>query len=133
VIELGCGITVYPAREGQGRWRAVWYENAKRRQCEGTTEQWLAVKLEKVIERLAAGALNMELPGTELIAFYLSPDRLPADRQWSCKHAHTQRRLCERFATPVIGGLACQDFTAGQCSRSSTPRPPPEKAPGPGG
>jgi hypothetical protein len=23
--------------------------------------------------------------------------------QWSRKHAHTQRRLCERFAAPVIG------------------------------
>ena len=52
----------------------------------------LAAKLEKVIERLSADAPNMERPGTELIAFYLSPDRLPADRQWSRKHAHTQRR-----------------------------------------
>jgi len=25
VIELEHGITVYPAREGKGRWRAVWY------------------------------------------------------------------------------------------------------------
>jgi integrase len=41
----------------------------------------------------------------------LSPDRLPADRQWSRKHAHTQARLCERFTLPVIGGLACQDIT----------------------
>ena len=23
--------------------------------------------------------------------------------RWSRKHAHTQRRLCERFAEPVIG------------------------------
>ena len=34
VIELEYGITVYPAREGRDRWRAVWYENGKRRQCE---------------------------------------------------------------------------------------------------
>ena len=26
------------------------------------------------------------------------PGRLPAGRQWSRKHAHTQRRLWERFA-----------------------------------
>jgi len=30
VIELACGITVYPAREDGGRWRAVWYENDER-------------------------------------------------------------------------------------------------------
>jgi hypothetical protein len=87
VIELECGVTVYPAREDQGRWRAVWYENDKRRQCEAVTEAGLAAKLEKVIERLTAGAANMERPGADLIAFYLSPGRLPADRQWSRKHA----------------------------------------------
>jgi hypothetical protein len=37
VIELECGITVYPAREEQGRWRAVWYENGERRQCEAAS------------------------------------------------------------------------------------------------
>jgi hypothetical protein len=36
---------------------------------------------------------------------------LPAGWQWSRKHAHTQRRLCERFAAPVIGDLARQDIT----------------------
>jgi integrase len=76
------------------------------------TEQRLAVKLEKVLERLAAGAANTERPGVDLIAFYLSSDRLPPGRQWSRKHAHTQRRLCERFATPAIGTLACEDITA---------------------
>jgi integrase len=29
----------------------------------------------------------------------------------SRKHAHTQRRLCERFAIPVIGSVTCQDIT----------------------
>jgi hypothetical protein len=125
VIELECGVTVYPSREGQGRWRAVWYENGKRRQCEGTTEQRLAVKLEKVVERLTADAPNMERPGTDLIAFYLSPDRLPADRQWSRKHAHTQRRLCERFAVPVIGDLACQDITTGHMQQIVNAAPTP--------
>jgi hypothetical protein len=35
-------------------------------------------RLEQVIERLAADAPNMERPGADLIAHYLSPDRLPA-------------------------------------------------------
>ena len=30
VIELEHGITVYPAREEKGRWRAVWYEDGQR-------------------------------------------------------------------------------------------------------
>jgi integrase len=34
------------------------------------------------------------------------------DRRWSRKHAHTQRRLCERFAVPVIALVACQDIKA---------------------
>ncbi len=29
VIELECGITVYPARAEGGRWRAVWYEDGQ--------------------------------------------------------------------------------------------------------
>ena len=110
VIELEYGITVYPAREGQDRWRAVWHENGSRRQCEAVSGERLAARLEKVTERLAADAPNMERTGTDLIAHYLHPDRLPADRRWSRKHVHTQRRLCERFAFPVIGDVACQDI-----------------------
>jgi hypothetical protein len=45
VIELGCGITVYPAREEQGRWRAVWYENGERQQYEAASEEKMAAKL----------------------------------------------------------------------------------------
>jgi hypothetical protein len=30
VLELECGITVYPARSVGGRWRAVWYESDER-------------------------------------------------------------------------------------------------------
>ena len=30
VIELADGITMYPAREDGGRWRAVWYEDGER-------------------------------------------------------------------------------------------------------
>jgi hypothetical protein len=39
VIELECGITVYPARGEQGRWRAVWHENGGRQQCEADGRQ----------------------------------------------------------------------------------------------
>jgi len=110
VIELECGITVYPAREEQGRWRAVWHENGERQQCEAASEEKLAAKLEKVTERLEADAPHMKLRGADLIAYYLSPDRLPVQGQWSRKHAHTQRRLCERFAAPVIEAVVCQDI-----------------------
>jgi hypothetical protein len=123
VIELECGVTVYPAREEQGRWRAVWYQNGQRRQCEAASEDRLAARLEKVAKRLAAGVPNLERPGADLIAYYLSPGRLPA--QWSRKHVHTQRRLCERFAAPVIGAVTCQDITAGHMQQVVNAAPTP--------
>jgi hypothetical protein len=104
------GITVYPAREEHGRWRAVRQEDGKREQCEAASEEKLAAKLEKVTERLRADAPNMKRPGADLIAHYLDPDRLPVKDRWSRKHAHTQRRLCERFAAPVIDAINCQDM-----------------------
>jgi integrase len=110
VIEMECGITVYPARAERGRWRAVWYENGQRQQCEAVTEDRLAAKLEKVAERLEADAPNMAKPGAALIAHYLDPDRLPAAHRWSRRHADTQRRLCDRFAAPVIAAVTCQDI-----------------------
>jgi len=112
VIELEHGITVYPARGEHGRWRAVWPESGRREQCEAATEEKLAAKLEKVRARLAVDAPNMLKPGADLIAHYLDPDRLPVSARWSRKHAHTQRRLCERFAAPVIGAIICQDIKA---------------------
>ena len=110
VLELEWGVTVYPAREPGGRWRAVWYENGTRRQCEAASEDRLAARLEKVTERLAADAPNLERPGADLIAWYLSPARHPAGRPWSAKHADTQRRLCQRFVAPVIATVTCQDI-----------------------
>jgi hypothetical protein len=59
---LECGIAVYPARSAGGRWRAVWYEAGERRQCEAATEDKLALKLDKVAERLQADAPNMRRP-----------------------------------------------------------------------
>ncbi len=71
MIELECGITVYPARQEGDRWRAVWYENGEPRQCEAVAEEKLAAKLAKVTERLTADAPNMERPGADLIAYGL--------------------------------------------------------------
>jgi hypothetical protein len=117
VIELDAGITVYPPRDAGGRWRAVWTEDGRRRYCEAVTEEKLAARLAKVTERLEADAPGMERSGADLIAWYLSPDRHPADEQWSRKHAHTQRRLCERFVTPVIASMACQDIRVADMQR----------------
>jgi integrase len=110
VIELEHGITVYPARFEGDRWRAVWYEDGERRQCEAVSEDRLAGKLGKVTERLAADAPRMGRSGAELIAWYLNPDRLPVAERWSRRHADTQRRLCSRFAAPVVGAVTCQDI-----------------------
>ena len=125
VIELEYGITVYPAREEHGRWRAVWHESGERQQCEASSEEKLAARLEKVTERLAADAPNMTRPGADLIAWYLDPDRLPVDERWSRKHAHTQRRLCERFAAPVIDAVTCQDIKTGHMQKIVNAAPTP--------
>ncbi len=113
VIELGCGILVYPPEEAGEPWRAVFTENGRRRFRQAMTEAELAAKLEKVTERLRDGAPDMERPGADLIAHYLDPDRLPVSKRWSRRHADTQRRLCRRFAAPVIASVTCQDITAG--------------------
>jgi integrase len=110
VIELDLGITVYPPEADGEPWRAVFTENGARRFRQGATEAKLAEKLEKVRERLAVEACNMERPGADLIAHYQDPDRLPVEDRWSRKHAYTQRRLCARFAAPVIGAVTCQDI-----------------------
>lgn len=91
-------------------WRATFTEHGQRRFRQGATEAKLAAKLEKVKQRLAAGAANAERPGKDLIKHYLDPDRLPVEERWSRKHAHTQRRLCDRFAAPVINEVTCQDI-----------------------
>jgi hypothetical protein len=62
VRELDFGILVYPPAAQGDPWRAVFQENGKRRFRESGTEAGLAAKLEKVQERLAAGARNMERP-----------------------------------------------------------------------
>ena len=110
VIEMEHGITVYPPEAAREPWRAVFVENGARRFRQGATEAKLAEELEKVRERLAVEACNMDRPGADLIAHYLNPERLPVEDRWSRKHAYTQRRLCERFAAPIIAALTCQDI-----------------------
>jgi integrase len=110
VIELEFGILVYPPETNGEPWRATFTEHGQRKYRQGATEAKLAAKLQKVRERLSAGAANMERPGADLIAHYLDPDRHPVDERWSRKHAHTQRRLCERFAASVIDTVTCQDI-----------------------
>lgn len=65
----------------------------------------------------------MERSGADLIAWYLSPGRFPAGEQWSRKHAHTQRRLCERFVAPIIGSLARQDIRVADMQRNVNAAP----------
>jgi integrase len=109
-IHIGQGITVYPPQADGPPWRAVFVENGRRRYRQAKTEAALAAKLAKAIERLAAEAVNMEQPGADLIAYYLSSDRHRPGRRWSRKHADTQRRLCERFVAPAIATVTCQDI-----------------------
>ena len=125
VIELEFRITVYPARFDGDRWRAVWCESGERQQCESVKEARLAVKLEKIKERLAADAPNMKRPGADLIAHYLDPDRLPVDKRWSRRHTDTQHRLCERFAAPVIAAVTCQDIKTGHTQKIVNAAPTP--------
>ena len=51
------------------------------------------------------------------------PDRLPAGRRWSRKHADTQRRLCERFVAPVIGAVTCQDIRVADMQKAVNAAP----------
>ena len=122
-METAEGITVYPGRSAGDRWRAVWYEDGVRQQCQAASEQRLAAKLEKVAVRLTADAPNLQRPGSELIAWYLSPERRPAAQAWSRKHADTQRRLCHRFLLPVLGDLACQDIRVADMQRALNAAP----------
>ena len=77
-----------------------------------------------------ADAPNMKRPGADLIEHYLDPDRLSVEERWSRKHAHTQRRLCERFAEPVIGAVTCQDIKTWHTQQIVNAAPTPGKATG---
>ncbi len=88
VIETPEGITVYAARCEGDLWRAVWYEDGERRQCQAATEDRVAASLEKVAVRLTADAPSMLRTGDDLVAFYLSPDLcVPKTSSKSCDQA----------------------------------------------
>lgn len=124
VIETDAGITVYPPRWPRDPWRAVWYEDGERCYCQSLSEDRLAQQLALVTDRLTTDALHLTKPGSDLIAYYLSPDRHPPGEQWSRKHADTQSYLCDRYLRPVIAHLVCQEISTGHMQRSSTLRPP---------
>jgi hypothetical protein len=42
---------------------------------------------------------------------------LPVEGRWSRKHADSQRRLCQRYATPVINAVTCQDITSSRTQK----------------
>ena len=99
-------MTVYPARVAGGRWRAVWYENGQRRQCEAASEDRLAAKLEKVTERLVLPTRpTSKWPGADLIAFYLSADRHPGRAGNGPPSTPTPSGGCASgSSSPVIAG-----------------------------
>jgi hypothetical protein len=116
VIELECGITVYPARSEGGRWRAVWYEAGERQQCEAPAQEKLTAKLEKVKIRLEADAPNMRKPGAALIAHYLDPDRLPVQDRWSLSAttgSNTSSPAPTANAMPAPTPASCRPASAG--------------------
>src|SRR5690348_18006166 len=59
VVEVGWGVVVYPARFAGDRWRAVWYEGGRRRQCEAASEERLAARVEKIVARLEIGRAHV--------------------------------------------------------------------------
>ena len=89
------------------------------------SEDKLAAKLEKGHRAAGSRRAEHEAPRRGPDRHYLDPDRLPADKRWSRKHAHTQRKLCERFAAPVIGAVACQDIKTGHTQKIVNAAPTP--------
>jgi hypothetical protein len=63
VVEVWWGVVVYPPEAAGGLWRAVFTENGERRFRQGRTEAELAVKVDRVLERLAAGRRTWNAPG----------------------------------------------------------------------
>ena len=78
----GDGISGAGAGEPGSRWWAVWVEEGRRRYRKAVSEERLAVKLEKVLERLATGAADIGRPGAELSA----AGQLPGGWLAACLH-----------------------------------------------
>ena len=112
VWSLNKGVTVYPARDNNGSyWRAQWYDpDGTRRATRAVDEATLASKLLPVLLRLDLDSDNTGCTGSELISWYLSPDRLPIDHAWSRSHRATQERLCRLYVLPAIADKTCEDI-----------------------
>ncbi|MEZ0114684.1 site-specific recombinase XerD [Catenulispora sp. EB89] len=110
IIKTLDGITVYPPAQPGDPWRAAFYDrDGKRKYRQAADEDGLARKLDPVKRRLAGlPDLNRfeTASGADLIAYYLSPDRLPADRQWSSSYRADQERF-GRKTLEVIGDVPC--------------------------
>lgn len=123
---LDQGITVYPARARATGWRAQWYDpDGTRRAVRATNGAALADKLAPVVARLRLDATNTERTGAELVAWFLSPNRLPVERAWSRSHRAAQERLCRMYILPDIGTRICDDIRVADLqagiNRAATP------------
>jgi hypothetical protein len=100
-------ITVYPARDNNPDcWRAVWYDpDGTRRAARATGEAALVKKLEPVHNRLRLDTDNDACTGAELLAWYLSPDRLPVGKAWSRSYRTAQEHLCRMYIQPTFESL----------------------------
>lgn len=102
------GITVYPPTEAGKPWRAVWYDpDGTRRSCRAMSESAMAAKLDPVKARLATESTRTQRPGSELVAHYLDPGRMPADKPWSRQYRMRQEARC-KVVLEVIGDLPCE-------------------------
>ena len=113
VIELDFGILVYPPGDRRG---AVAGGVHRERAAEVPAGRHRGEARRKAGEGQGTASGRRGQHG----AARRGPDQaLPGPRpaaagdRWSRKHAHTQRRLCERFAEPVIGAVTCQDIKTG--------------------
>jgi hypothetical protein len=121
VIELEGGVTVYPAREEHGRWRAVGHENGERQQCEAASEDKLAAKLVKVTERLAADAPNMKLPrASHSLATGASTHRATS----SLRHTSQLRPVLTIFSALLMSSVLATTCSPHTPSLAAPSRPP---------
>ncbi|WP_194924912.1 tyrosine-type recombinase/integrase [Catenulispora pinisilvae] len=100
------GITIYPPRNEDEDWRALFYDlDDKRRFRRARDEETLAAKLEPVKARLSFEATLTEELGAALVTRYLSADRHPVGKGWAPSYASKQRRYCENYILPVIASV----------------------------
>lgn len=108
VLVTAEGITIYPPLTASTPWRACWIDpDGKRRWCRAVSEPALAIKLEPVKARLIFDAHRTKAKFSELIAHYLDPGRLPADKPWAPNYRADVRRYCG-YILATIGDVPCE-------------------------